>query len=147
MAKATETTKTPADPMQMFAELEARFERALKAAEDRAAAAEAKADELAKSIDDKKNSAVKLNELSQRLNDEGEEYVTVKLFKDNDKYSDDVFVAVNGEGCNIPRGIPQKIKRKFARQLEKSDLQDAKTAQYMTEKENEFVAESKARNL
>ena len=28
-----------------------------------------------------------------------EEKVPVRLFKDNDRYKDDVFVAVNGEGC------------------------------------------------
>lgn len=33
-----------------------------------------------------------------------EEYVPVRLFKDKEKYSDDVFVAVNGEGCLIRRG-------------------------------------------
>ena len=32
------------------------------------------------------------------------ELVPVKLFKDNDKYKDDIFVAVNGVGMIVPRG-------------------------------------------
>ena len=32
------------------------------------------------------------------------EYISVKLFKDNDRYRDDVYVAVNGQNCIIKRG-------------------------------------------
>ena len=56
------------------------------------------------------------------------EYVEVKLFKDNDKYSSDVFVSVNGETCLIKRGERVKIKRKFAEVLDESDIQDYETA-------------------
>ena len=42
------------------------------------------------------------------------ELVTVKLFKDNDKYKDDVFVAVNGGGIIVPRGKEVPIPRKYA---------------------------------
>ena len=143
MAKATETTNKEAQTVDVDA--------MVKAAEAKIAemfkAAEARVDEMIKAAEEKTGKKSNLPELSKRLNDEGEEYVTIKLFKDNDKYNDDVFVAVNGEGCNIPRGIPQKIKRKFARNLELSDLQDAKTAQFMDEKANEFEAESKKRNI
>ena len=57
-----------------------------------------------------------------------EEYVEVKLFKDNDKYKDDVFVAVNGENCVIKRGERVKIKRKFAEVLDHSEHQDYETS-------------------
>ena len=56
------------------------------------------------------------------------ELVEVKLFKDNSKYKDDVFVSVNGDNCLIKRGERVKIKRKFAEVLEQSDMQDAQTA-------------------
>lgn len=56
------------------------------------------------------------------------ELVEVKLFKDNNRYKDDVFVSVNGENCLIKRGERVKIKRKFAEVLEQSDMQDAQTA-------------------
>ena len=47
------------------------------------------------------------------------ELVSVKLFKDNNKYKDDVFVAVNGVGMLVPRGKEVQIPRKFAIALEK----------------------------
>ena len=59
--------------------------------------------------------------------DPGEELVTVQLFKDNDKYRDDLFVAVNGERILIQRGVPVQIKRKFAEVIEHSQIQDQQT--------------------
>ena len=70
--------------------------------------------DAAKETAEAKEAAEAVEEAVNPVDEEMEEYVTVKLFKDNGKYKDDVFVAVNGEGCNIPRGIPVKIKRKFA---------------------------------
>ena len=62
-----------------------------------------------------------------------EEYVEVKLFKDNDKYADDVYVAVGGQNCVIKRGVPVQIKRKFYLALCESDDQDLKTARLIEE--------------
>lgn len=59
--------------------------------------------------------------------DPGEELVTVQLFKDNGKYRDDLYVAVNGERILIQRGVPVQIKRKFAEVIERSQLQDQQT--------------------
>jgi len=70
--------------------------------------------------------------------DRMEEYVPVKLFKDNDKYSEDVFVAVNGEGCLIKRGETVMVKRKFAEVLEQSDRQDMYANSLMDENAGEF---------
>ena len=56
------------------------------------------------------------------------ELVEVKLFKDNNKYKDDVFVSVNGDNCLIKRGERVKIKRKFAEVLDQSDMQDYQTS-------------------
>lgn len=69
------------------------------------------------------------------------EYVSVKLFKDNDKYKDDVYVAVNGQNCVIKRGEWVRIKRKFALVLDSSEIQDMKTAE-LIEKERRRSAES-----
>ena len=60
-----------------------------------------------------------------------EELVEVKLFKDNEKYTDDVYVAVGGKNCVIKRGVPVKIKRKFYLALIASSEQDQKAAQLM----------------
>ena len=54
------------------------------------------------------------------------ELVEIELFKDNGKYKDDVFVAVNGVGMIVPRGEKVKIPRKYALALEDSMRQDKK---------------------
>ena len=59
----------------------------------------------------------------------GEELVEVKLFRDNEKYKDDVFVGCNGENVVIQRGVRVKIKRKFAEILDHSELQDYETTE------------------
>lgn len=61
------------------------------------------------------------------------ELVEVELFKDNDKYKDDVFVAVNGVGMIVPRGEKVKIPRKYALAITQSERQDKKTAVYTAE--------------
>ena len=67
------------------------------------------------------------------------ELVEVRLFKDNNKYRDDVYVSVNGENCAIKRGETVKIKRKFAAVLDNSDLQDYETSKLIEQKSNEFA--------
>lgn len=57
-----------------------------------------------------------------------EQRVPITLFKDNGKYRDDVFVAVNGESCQIQRGVEVMIPRKFALALENSRTQDMEAA-------------------
>ena len=57
-----------------------------------------------------------------------EEYVTITLFKDGDKYKDDVYVSVNGQNCAVQRGVPVRIKRKFALEIAKSQFEDQRTA-------------------
>ena len=70
-----------------------------------------------------------------------EEYIAIKLFKDNDRYKDDVYVAINGKNCVIKRGEWVKIKRKFALVLDQSEIQDSKAAQLM--EQNRFVGQSR----
>ena len=62
-----------------------------------------------------------------------DELVSVKLFKDNDKYKDDVFVAVNGVGMIVPRGKEVEIPRKYAIALKNSEAQDSFAAQHCME--------------
>jgi len=58
------------------------------------------------------------------------ELVKVKLFKDNDKYRDDLFVAVNGKGMIVPRGKEVEIPRKYAIAIANSEAQDSFAAEY-----------------
>ena len=67
------------------------------------------------------------------------EYISVKLFKDNDRYKDDVYVAVNGQNCVIKRGEWVKIKRKFALVLDASEIQDMKTAEFIEREQKKFA--------
>ena len=69
------------------------------------------------------------------------EYVTVKLFKDNNRYHDDVFVAVNGKNCVIKRGEWVRIKRKFAMVLDQSEIQDMQTEEMMAAEQNRFLSQ------
>ena len=72
------------------------------------------------------------------------EYVEIKLFKDNEKYKDDVYVAINGKNCVIRRGEWTRIRRKFALLLDQSEIQDLRTAELMSEQSNRFAAASRS---
>lgn len=72
----------------------------------------------------------------------GEELVSVRLFKDNDKYKGDVFVAVNGQSVLIRRGERVAIKKKSAEVLEQSLDQDQRTAG-LIERESRAYEEAK----
>lgn len=66
------------------------------------------------------------------------EYISVKLFKDNDRYRDDVYVAVNGQNCIIKRGEWVRVKRKFALVLDASEIQDMRTAEFIEREQKRF---------
>ena len=74
------------------------------------------------------------------------EPVAVKLFKDNDRYRDDVYVAVNGHNCIIRRGEWVMIKRKFALVLDQSEIQDMKTAAMLEAEQARFREAEAAHN-
>ena len=67
-----------------------------------------------------------------------EEPVSIKLFRDNDRYRDDVYVAVNGQNCVIKRGEWVKIKRKFALVIDQSEIQDLKTSAMLESEQARF---------
>lgn len=71
------------------------------------------------------------------------EKVTVKLFKDNNRYKDDVFVAVNGVGMLVPRGVEVKIPRKYAEALKNSEKQSSFAVEYQTKLQNDAVLSEK----
>lgn len=73
------------------------------------------------------------------------EYVEVRLFKDNEKYKDDVYVAINGKNCIIRRGVWTRIRRKFALLLDQSEIQDLRTAELMEREAGRFADETRRR--
>ena len=82
----------------------------------------------------KANAPVSVMDVEAYLN----EYVAIKLFRDNDRYKDDVYVAVNGHNCLIKRGEWVKVKRKFALVLDQSEIQDMQTAEYLETEQARF---------
>lgn len=130
-AKATESKEAPSFNL---ADVAKQVEEMLAKAREEAAKiiAEAKA-----------TASGEISEEQKKANAEREAYwnepVEVKLFKDNNKYKDDVFVSVNGENCVIKRGERVQIKRKFADVLDKSDMQDYETSLLIEKKSNEFA--------
>ena len=60
-----------------------------------------------------------------------DELVEITLFRDGEKYKDDVYVCVNGEGCLIRRGEPVRVRRCVAAVLENSTRQDARAEAMM----------------
>lgn len=84
---------------------------------------------------------------TQEKRDEGEELVTIELFRDNGKYKDPLLLAVNGERVLIERGVPVLIKRKFFWALQQSQLQDRATARLISSEARAFSEACAARNL
>ncbi len=101
-------------------------------------------DEAARIVSDAKASVSgELTEEQKKANEEREAYwnelVEVRLFKDNNKYKDDVYVSVNDENCLIKRGERVMVKRKFANVLDLSDMQDYETSKLIEQKSGEFA--------
>lgn len=64
--------------------------------------------------------------------------VRVKLFKDNERYKDDVTVVANGTAFRIQRGKEVEIPMYVWLILEASMEQDAKTANLIQEEEDSY---------
>ena len=130
--------------------LEARLDELLAQAQKKAEEIIEKAEQAAKSIIDSAamNSAAAVPGTEKKLekDDSLEELVQVRLFKDTNKYKDDVYVAVNGENCIIQRGVPVMIKKKFALALEQSAMQDEFAASMMQGLVNEYHEKEKHLN-
>lgn len=73
---------------------------------------------------------------------EPEERVTIELFKDSDKYRDDLVVGVNGKYYQIQRGIPVSVPRSVAEVIANSKAQDSAAADYSKAKEQEYIQRS-----
>lgn len=99
-------------------------------------------EEAAKIVADAKQAAQSVESTKPPNQDEQEaylnEYVEIQLFQDNGKYKDDVFVAVNGETCLIKRGMPVKVKRKFAQLIDSGQRQDLYAAQLAEQYANDY---------
>lgn len=66
--------------------------------------------------------------MSIKDNKDMNDKVTIKLFKDNKKYKEDVFVSVNGENFLIQRGVEVEVPRYIKEVLDNSFKQDIETS-------------------
>lgn len=76
-----------------------------------------------------------------------EEMVEIRLFKDNNKYKDDVYVGVNGRGYLIKRGQTVRVPRAVYEIIENSRNQDEYTARLIEQESTRYENESRARGL
>ena len=60
----------------------------------------------------------------------------IKLFKDNSRYKEDLFVSVNGVNYKIRRGAEVEVPPEVAEVLEHSQMQDERTAARIAAAEN-----------
>ncbi len=60
----------------------------------------------------------------------------IKLFKDNSRYKEDLFVSVNGVNYKIRRGVEVEVLPEVAEVLEHSQMQDERTAARIAAAEN-----------
>lgn len=127
-------------------ELEAIKAEIAKMIEEARAEANSIIDEAKKQATDIKRGAPVMSKEEKKVDDYWNEEVEIQLFKDKGRYSDDVYVAVNGENCLIQRGRPVKVKRKFAEALRLSMEQDNETADMIRELESQYEAKTKELN-
>lgn len=73
--------------------------------------------------------------------------VKIKLFKDGDKYKDDVFVCVNGHPYGVQRGVEVEVPESVAKIIEASEKQDNKTVMMIQKLQDEYRTESEKRNI
>lgn len=73
------------------------------------------------------------SEESKTENLDMHELVKIKLFKDNDKYSEDVFVSVNGNNFLIQRGVEVEVPR-YVEEVIRNAEEQRKNAEFYCEK-------------
>lgn len=71
-------------------------------------------------------------------------YVKIRLFKDNQNYTGDVFVSVNGENYLIKRGVTVEVPEYIAEVLESSQREDENAVMRMEMAEKAYLEKSKA---
>lgn len=66
------------------------------------------------------------------------ELIPVFVFKDKDKYKDDLIVSVNGKAWQIQRGVEVMVPRFVAEVIRNSQAQDAATEETIRQLEKDF---------
>ena len=86
-------------------------------------------------------------ETTVAIEKEPEEKYEIRLFKDNNKYKDDVFVGVNGKGYLIKRGQTVLVPASVKEVLENSMQQDEYTTMLIEAQASAYEEEARRRNI
>ena len=94
-------------------------------------------EELAEAVENAADEEVTKN--TSTVNDDYlEELVEIMLFKDSDKYSDDLIVTHNGKNYQIKRGVKVMVPRKVQLVIEDSMKQAGLAADYEEEAQQQY---------
>ena len=155
MSKKNDNTAPEAmTPEEIIAQAQAEAEAIRAAALNEASDIRQQAEEEADGIRKEARDAASADDAAQEQaakpapkHDEGEEYVEVELFRDSDRYKDDVLVCVNGESCLIQRGVRTKIKRKFYWAIQNQMRLDKATSIMLSKMHDDFADAARANNV
>ena len=124
--EGADTALTPELKAQIMSELKEELKKEVRAEMEAEAQ---KAKDAEKPYKETEEEIAKANEL-----------VTLKLFKDKDRYKDDVLVIVNGESWLIKRGVTVQVPRKVVDALQLADDQTSAAADIISDYEEHYEA-------
>lgn len=133
-SKVKEASAAPeaVDMDKVRAELDAEVQKILEMAKEEAA-------EIVAGAKKAKEEDIPVETTAQKAERERmKEMVEIKLFKDNDRYQDDLFVGYNGTGYIVKRGIPVKVPRAVAQIISDSETQQDAAVSMITELTEDF---------
>lgn len=99
-------------------------EKKAKAAEKKLAEVEEKEKAFENAVTNATADAVTHEKSIKKILD-AQEKVTIRLFKDDDKYKEDLFVGINGMTYQIKRGVDVEVPKAVAEVIKLSQSQDA----------------------
>lgn len=73
-----------------------------------------------------------------KMREHNRELVTIRLFKDTGKYTNDLYVNVNDHNYIIKRGVEVKVPRYIADVIANSEKQDRNTAMMIERASNDY---------
>nr|WP_243122043.1 hypothetical protein [Clostridium sp. Marseille-P7770] len=86
--------------------------------------------------------ATETTETTESCTGATDDMVEIEIFKDSDRYKDDVVVALNGKVYVIKRGVRVRVPRAIKEILDHSREQDQQTALMTEEMESDFQEKS-----
>lgn len=75
--------------------------------------------------------------------DERRRMVTIKLFRDNNRYKEPLVVGLNDYSAQIQRGVAVQVPYFVAKHIEEMNAQDEATAMMIEAKVNEYAQQNK----